>query len=87
MLTAGRQRRRILKDIMDVQTYTEYEIVVPETSESFLTRERYEAIAYFKDMYLVFERHVTVHNPTSLIQTRLTITRPWHSNPEFREEE
>lgn len=72
---------------MDVQTYTEYEIVVPETSENFITRERYEAVAYFKDMYLVFERHVTVHNPTPYVQTRMIISRPWHNNPGFSEED
>ena len=86
MLTAGRQRRRILKDIMDVQTYTDYEIVVPETSESFIVKERYEAVAYLKDSYMVFERHHTVHNPTPYTQTRMVITHQWHNNPGFREE-
>ena len=75
------------KDIMDVQTYIEYEIVVPETNKRFFTRERYEAVAYLKDSYLVFERHVTVHNPTSYTQTRMAITQQWHNNPNFQEEE
>jgi len=72
---------------MDVLTYTEYEIIVPETNESFTTRERYEALAYFKDSYMVYERHVTVHNPTLYMQTRMTITQPWNNNPDFREED
>jgi hypothetical protein len=72
---------------MDVDTFTMYEIVVPETNEQILTRERYEALAYWKDTCMVFEHHVTVHNPTSCLQTRLTITRRWHNNPDFREED
>jgi len=72
---------------MDVQTYTEYEIVVPETNRRFTTRERYEAVAYLKDSYLVFEKHITIHSPTLYIQTCLVITRQLHNNPGFREEE
>jgi histone acetyltransferase (RNA polymerase elongator complex component) len=72
---------------MDVQTYTEYEIVVPETNRRFTTRERYEAVAYYRDSCLVFERHVTVHNPTLYFQTRMIISRPWHNNPDFQEED
>ena len=72
---------------MDIDTYTVYEIIVPETNEKILTRERYEAIAYWKDSHLVFEHHLTVHNPTSYIQTRVDIIRQWHNNPDFREED
>ena len=72
---------------MDISNYIEYEIVVPETNKRFTTRERYEAIAYWKDSYLVFERHVTVHNPTLYIQTCMTIVQQWHNNPDFQEEE
>jgi hypothetical protein len=64
-----------------------YEIVDPETNKLFFTKERYEAVAYLKDTYLVFEHHVTVHNPTLFMQTRMTITRQWHNNPDFREED
>ena len=72
---------------MDISNYIEYEIIVPETNERFITRERYEAIAYLKDSYLVFERHVTIHNPTLYIQTYMAITQQWHNNPGFQEEE
>jgi len=72
---------------MDISNYIEYDIIVPETNERFTTRERYEAVAYLKDSYLVFERHVTAHNPTLYIQTRMTITRQLHNNPDFQEEE
>ena len=72
---------------MDISNYIEYEIIVPETNRRFITRERYEAIAYLKDSCLVFERHVTVHNPTLYIQTYMTIVQQWHNNPDFREEE
>ena len=72
---------------MDISNYIEYEIIVPETNERFFTRERYEAVAYLKDSYLVFEHHITVHNPTLYIQTRMTITRQLHNNPDFQEEE
>ena len=72
---------------MDVDNFIEYEVIVPETNEWFITRERYEALAYLKDSHMVYERHVTVHNPTSHMQTRLTITRPLHNNPDFREED
>jgi predicted transcriptional regulator YdeE len=75
-----------MEGIMDVDTFTDYEIVVPETSESFIVKERYEALAYLKDTYMVFERHHTVHNPTLYAQTQLIITRQLHNNPDFREE-
>ena len=72
---------------MDIETFVEYEIIVPETNERFFTKERYEALAYLKDSCMVYERHVTVHNPTPHMQTRMTITQPWHNNPDFREED
>ena len=71
---------------MDIDIFTDYEIIIPETNESFIVRERYEAIAYWKDSHMVFERHHTVHNPTLYMQTCMTITRQWHNNPDFREE-
>jgi len=72
---------------MDVQTYTEYEIVDAVSNESFTTREHYVALSCYKTDDMVFERHVTIHNPSPYTQTKLLITRPWHNNPEFREEE
>ena len=72
---------------MDISNYTEYEIIVPETNEKIITRERYETIAYLKDTHMVFERHITMHNPSSYFQTCLIITRQLHNNPEFREED
>ena len=72
---------------MDIDTYTVYEIVVPETNEQILTRERYEALAYWKDSCMVFEKHYTVHNSTPFIQTGMVITRQWHNNPDFQEED
>ena len=75
------------EDKMDISNYTEYEIVVPETNQRFFIKERYEALAYLKDACMVFEHHVTIHNPTPHFQTRMIITRPWHNNPDFREED
>ena len=72
---------------MDIDTYTVYEIIVPENNERFTVKERYEALAYFRDMCMVFERHYTVHNSTSFIQTVMVITKQWHNNPDFREED
>ena len=72
---------------MDIDTYTVYEIIVPETNERFFTKERYEALVYLKDSCMVFEHHVTAHKPTLYTQTRLTISRQWHNNPDFREED
>ena len=71
---------------MDVHTYTEYEVIDTVTNESFVTREHYEALACYKAGDLVYERHVTVHNPSLYTQTKLTISRPWNNNPEFVEE-
>ena len=68
---------------MDVQTYTEYEVTDSATNESFITRERYVALACYKATDMVYEKHITVHNPSLYTQTRLTITRPWNHNPEF----
>jgi len=72
---------------MDVDTYTLYEIIVPETNENFTVKEHYEAIAHLQDGCMVFEKHITVHNPTPFTQTYLVIARQWHNNPGFREED
>ena len=69
---------------MDVQTYTEYEIVDAVTNESFTTREHYVALSCRKTDDMVFERHVTIHNPSQYTQTKLLITRPWQGAIPFR---
>ena len=68
---------------MDVHTYTEYEITDSITDECFVTRERYVALAHYKAEDIIYEKHITVHNPSLYTQTRLIITRPWNNNPEF----
>jgi hypothetical protein len=72
---------------MDVQHYTEYEVIDSITNESFVTQERYVALAHYKDSDTVYEKDITVHKPTPYIQTRVVIYQMWTFNPDIREEE
>jgi hypothetical protein len=73
--------------IMDVQHYTEYEVIDSVTNESFVTQERYVALAHYKDSATVYENHFTVHKPTPYTKTLVVITQMWTFNPDIREEE
>ena len=68
---------------MDIQTYTEYECSNPVTGEVFMTRDHFEAVSYFEEDWLVFERHVTVTSPSPFVSTREEVTLLWNNNPFF----
>ena len=51
---------------METQTTVLYEVVDAVTSESFVTREHYEALACYKAGDIVYEKHRTITNPRQI---------------------
>ena len=72
---------------METQLYVEYEIIDSITNKKTVTRERYVALACYKENDMVYERHVTVCNSSPYNQTYLVNIMNWHLNPNFIEEE
>jgi len=69
---------------MDTETTVWYEIIIPDTNEPFFTKNYYEAIDYFEENCMVYEKHVTVSNPSLYTQVRQIVTVQWHLNPEYK---
>jgi len=72
---------------METQTVVEYELVIPETNESFFTRSRDAALDVFAKNWTVYERHKTIGNPSCFVQTEQMVTILWNNNPEFEKKE
>ena len=72
---------------MNVQTYTEYEIIDSATNKSFVTRERYIALAHYKALDMVYERHITLFTSSAYTQSQTVNIMAWHLNPNFQEED
>ena len=71
---------------METQTTVLYEVVDSVTSESFVTLERYEALACHKAGDIVYERHRTISKPSEDTQTIVLVILRWDNNPEFQED-
>jgi hypothetical protein len=69
---------------MDTETTVLYEIIEPDTNAYFFTKDYYEAVDYFEEKYMVFEKHITVSNPSLYTQVRQIVTVQWHLNPEYK---
>jgi len=69
---------------MDTQTTVLYEIIDPETNVGFFTESRAEAFDFLERTYMVFEKHVTVSNPSLYTQVRQIVTVQLHLNPEYK---
>ena len=72
---------------METQTFIEYEVIDSVTNESFVTRERYVALAGYRAGDMVYETHITMCNTSPHTQTRVFLTLRWNNNPYFYEEE
>ncbi len=68
---------------MDSQLDVEYEVIDPVTNQQYITDTRYEALAFYKDGWLVVERHVTKYKPSAHTQTEVIVRMSWNNNPEF----
>ena len=68
---------------METQTEVYYEITLPDTNKSFVTDSRAEALSYYDEHYMVFEKHKTITQPTVNTQTCTTVTLRWNNNPDF----
>ena len=72
---------------MDTQFSVEYEVIDAVTNESFVTRERYEALACYRAGDLVYETHKTITQSSQHTQLVTRAIMRWNNNPDFREEE
>ena len=76
---------------METQTTVLYEITNPEKDKTFVTDSRIEALSYYDEEYMVFEKHRTLTQPTVNTQTDIAVILRWNNNPDFnphyREEE
>jgi hypothetical protein len=72
---------------MESQTRVEYEVIDTETNEQFFTDDHFEALNRFAEEWMVYERHITLGNPSRFVQTEQKVTILWNYNPEFEEEE
>ena len=68
---------------METQTTVEYELVEPVTNKQIFTYNRFEAIDYYERDWLVYERHITLGNPSQFVQAEQRVTIMWNNNPEF----
>ena len=68
---------------MDTQYAELYEVIVPETDESFITEDRNTALYHYRKGDMVFETHKTISNTTPFTQARVYLTLQWHNNPNF----
>jgi acyl-ACP thioesterase len=71
---------------METQTTVEYEVIIPETNKRFFTRSRDEALDYYEREWIVYERHITMGNPSQFVQAQQIVTIAWNNNPEFEGE-
>jgi len=68
---------------MDTQTTVLYEVVASVSNKSFVTESRVEALSYYDEGYMVFEKHRTLTQPSVNTQTCTTVTLRWNNNPDF----
>ena len=73
---------------MDTQVKVTYEIEVlaPTENYGFVTNSRDEAVDFYEQGHIVFERHHTITTLSLHSQTELVATKRWNNNPEFEVE-
>ena len=72
---------------METQTTVLYEVIDYVTNEKFVTREHYEALACYKAGDIVFERHLSITNPSEDTQTQVLVTLRWTKHYEEYQED
>ena len=70
---------------METQLIITYEIIEPVSNKSIVTESRYEALDFYEQNYIVYERHETMSKPSQFTQTLCRVTMAWNDNPEFKE--
>jgi len=68
---------------MNTQTTVLYEVIVPETNERIITYSREQALEYYHEEHIIFERHITVTRPSVFTDTQVRVAWRWDNNPEF----
>lgn len=68
---------------METQIIVLYEVVLPDTNERAVTYSREQALEYYYDEYMVFEKHITKYKPSTLTDTQTIVSLRWDNNPEF----
>ena len=68
---------------METQTTVIYEVVRPDTVERTFTYIREQALEYYNDNYMVFERHVAKYKPSVFTDTQTVVSLRWNNNPDF----
>ena len=73
---------------MDTQVKITYEIEVIAPSENyvFVTNSRDEALDFYGQGRMVFEKHHTITTFSLYNQLYLVATKRWNNNPEFEKE-
>ena len=71
---------------METQTTVEYELIEPMSNKRYFTYNRFEALDRFAEDWMVYERHITLGNPSQFVQTEQRVTIMWNYNPEFEGE-
>ena len=72
---------------METQTTVVYELIEPVSNKRFFTYNRFEALDYYEKKWIVYERHITLGNPSRYVQAEQRVTITWNDNPEFEEEQ
>ena len=73
---------------MDTQVKVTYEIEVLAPTENyvFVTSSRDEALDFYEQGHIVFEKHHTTTTFSVYNQSQLIASKRWNNNPEFEEE-
>jgi len=73
---------------MDTQVKVTYEIEVltPTENYGFVTNSRDEALDFYEQGHIVFEKHDTITTFSLYNQSQLIATKRWNNNPEFVKE-
>jgi hypothetical protein len=59
---------------METQTTVLYEVIASISNKSFVTESRVAALDYYDRGHMVFEKHITLTQPSVNTQTCTTVT-------------
>jgi len=69
-----------------VKVFYEIEVITPSENYVFVTNSRDEALDFYEQGHLVFEKHHTITTFSLYNQSQLIASKRWNNNPEFEEE-
>jgi len=70
---------------METQLTITYEVIEPVSNKRIFTENRYEALDFYEQGYIVYEHHDATSKPSMFTQTLCRVTMAWNDNPEFKE--